>query len=280
MMLDRILLWVTEKKQGNFDFDQTLFAILAWDHVGNQVNLFGVYEKREIECLKRLVFPTKEKRICLDIGANIGNHTRIFSRFFGKVHSFEPNTDITPLLKYNTRTMPNVIVHEVGASSRASEMQATYEPGNIGSLHLSEAHGSENKLIGQLTTVMLDDYLVLEEGDFVDFIKIDIEGHELDAIVGMQKLISQHKPHIAFECNSELDGRRVQEKLSELGYQNYYEMVSENFLERFSLLSRVVYRAARQVLSKDYEPKLNLKKLNHSSVPKGALIIASTENLL
>jgi hypothetical protein len=65
----------------------------AHDAISRKIFIDGLFEKRELEVLK--VFLQKEIKsfdTCLDIGANIGNHSLFFSTIFNQVVSFEPNS--------------------------------------------------------------------------------------------------------------------------------------------------------------------------------------------
>ena len=54
---------------------------------------------------------------------------------------------------------------------------------------------------GDLITKKLDDF----ELPKIDFIKIDVEGHELNVLKGGINLINRDFPHIALECNENTD---------------------------------------------------------------------------
>ena len=60
-------------------------AIFAHDYIGIQINQFGIYEKDELQTLFRFLEPLFEEfqnSEALDIGANIGNHSLYFQKYF------------------------------------------------------------------------------------------------------------------------------------------------------------------------------------------------------
>ena len=85
-------------------------AIFAFDRIGADISIHGIYEKEILERLKGCIFNKidTQNSVCLDIGANIGNHTLYFAQFFKQVYSFEPHPEIFELLKFNVRKYNNV----------------------------------------------------------------------------------------------------------------------------------------------------------------------------
>ena len=79
-------------------------AIFAHDSIGRYINLFGGYEREELDILFDFLAPLDvefKNSLALDIGANIGNHAMYFSDHFQRVIAFEPNDDVFYLLKFN-----------------------------------------------------------------------------------------------------------------------------------------------------------------------------------
>ena len=78
-------------KENKNSFPQ--LACYTFDYIAMQINIYGRYENELLECLSDLLLKITpdNRRICLDVGANIGNHSLYFSGYFDKVFSFEPN---------------------------------------------------------------------------------------------------------------------------------------------------------------------------------------------
>ena len=63
----------------------------AFDDIMRSIHLDGRFERDELRVLAESVFPKlNSNSICLDIGANIGNHSLAFSPFFEHVIALEP----------------------------------------------------------------------------------------------------------------------------------------------------------------------------------------------
>ena len=84
-------------------------ALFNYDLIGRHIVCDGFYELALLECLENHVFPKlKTRSICLDIGANVGNHSAFFSPIFDRVIAFEPNLRAFKLLEANAMLFENV----------------------------------------------------------------------------------------------------------------------------------------------------------------------------
>jgi FkbM family methyltransferase len=134
----------------------------------------------------------------VDVGANVGFYTRVLQKRCSKVYAFEPNGELADLLR---RTVArNVIVYAQALSDKAgtAELFIPQRGGKFlaGLASLDQAH-LEGALQSQTVhLVRLDEVL----NGPIDFIKIDVEGHELSALVGAQNLISRHRPIFLIEA--------------------------------------------------------------------------------
>ncbi len=64
-------------------------AIFAFDRIGADISVYGMYEKEILETLESCIFNKidTQNSACVDVGANVGNHTLYFAQFFNKVYS-------------------------------------------------------------------------------------------------------------------------------------------------------------------------------------------------
>ena len=76
-------------------------AGFTFDVLSLKVSLSGRFENDELTILEKEVFNKIDcsNSSCLDIGANIGNHSVFFANFFYNVDCFEPQPDNYYLLK-------------------------------------------------------------------------------------------------------------------------------------------------------------------------------------
>ncbi len=139
----------------------------------------------------------------IDVGANAGMYAYALSQRFKKVVAFEINDDLTDeLAAYNPGNIE--IVHQ-GLSSKVDHATlyipifkgrpltgwASLQPGNC--------PDAKNHLEKSVTISRLDDFQVQD----VSFIKIDVEGHEMEVLKGASETIAAHRPHLLIEVREE-----------------------------------------------------------------------------
>lgn len=135
----------------------------------------------------------------LDIGANIGTTTLFFAKCCpeGMVYAYEPSQSMRECLVRNIALnhLNNVHVNPYGLSNKkgraAIKLECDYNPGS----GFVSYDGDGEKV--DLTT--LDDDLSIVHK--IDFIKIDVEGHEKNVLIGGEKTICRSKPFMIIEIN-------------------------------------------------------------------------------
>jgi FkbM family methyltransferase len=187
------------------------FAYFFNDTQSNQINVHGVYEHEQLNKIKKLV---KKKEKFLDIGANIGNHSIFFSKIFKKVYSFEPHPKIYPILKYNTKDIKNIKTYNFGLSDKKKNVLMT-DGDHLG--------GSSIKKIGK-RKVRIDKLDNIFKYKKIDFIKIDVEGHELEVLKGGQKLLNYNSVilNIEFNIKDFNPKNKIIRFLKKINYKFYY----------------------------------------------------------
>ena len=160
-----------------------------------------IYEENETNFIKDSI---NEGDIVIDIGANIGYYTLLFARLVGntgKVYSFEPDPRNCLLLEKNIQINDyNNIVLEKKAISDKTEKSILYVTDyNAGSTMHKGNSTTKNEI--DIDAITLDDYFKANS-IAPDFIKIDIEGYELNALKGMKMVLqSSNKIKIMIEYN-------------------------------------------------------------------------------
>jgi FkbM family methyltransferase len=134
----------------------------------------------------------------IDVGANIGLYTRALAKLSSKVHAFEPSKTIADILR---RTTPqNVVVHEMALSDSDGDAELRI-PRNAGQLTYSLASiepavGGEDTVTMRVRRGRLDSVV----HDHVSFVKIDVEGHEINVLKGSLGLIERCRPAFLVEA--------------------------------------------------------------------------------
>ena len=201
------------------------FAVFKEDGLSMKALVEGFYELPYLKMLENFVFKAKPgKCICLDIGANIGNHSAFFSNHFKEVLAFEPNLRTFKLLEANAMLFDNIKVFNIGFSSHESKQTAYYDLDNIGgaSIHTK----STNKIQTEFNLQTLDSFLTDDQIENIDLIKIDVEGHEKEIFLGASKLLKNGDAIICMEIMDYeiVDGTSEALKtLNGYGYDYMYE---------------------------------------------------------
>lgn len=160
-----------------------------------RLSILGTYEPFTTKLLKEKIH--KGDNI-LDIGAHIGYYTLIAAQMVGekgKVYAFEPDPQnfaiLSKNIKYNNLSNVELINKAVASSSR--KMKFYQNPLNAG--NHSTVHNFNNRLI-IIEGISLNDYF--RKTPKISVIKMDIEGGEYEAIIGMGKVLKQNKKLVLF----------------------------------------------------------------------------------
>lgn len=164
---------------------------------------FGLYDLGELRYVARHL--RTDPRDFVDVGAHVGVYTvraALELRGSARVLAFEPNPAARAQLLENVRLngAGNVVVSDaaVGATGgRASlHVPATPDP-SFSSLDAGRFAEGEPVEV-EVTTV---DDAVARHGIAPAFVKIDVEGREVDVVRGMERTLAEHRPELLVEVN-------------------------------------------------------------------------------
>ena len=271
-------------------------ACLVYDEVGLIISLFGRLEYDELKVLERKVFSKIDcaNSSCLDIGANIGNHSVFFANFFSNIYSFEPYPDSYYLLKFNSKNFNNIKTFNFGASdvdenqymyiasdttmSRNTLFSDRVEPKKIEQIH-------PKKIKVELKN--LDNLLKENKVKKISFIKIDIEGYEYKALIGLKNTIINDSPIIVLEqWTDAFDEIKKTTKSIDFLKKNHYKFFYEpNYFKRKKNKNKILRSINKIIFSLQIlfdSKKINLcglKKIENFEIRPYLMIIASKINL-
>jgi FkbM family methyltransferase len=137
---------------------------------------------------------------CIDVGAHFGLYTRRLARIASSVHAFEPVAEMAEVLRRTSAS--NVIVHRVAVSDRNGTGLLTI-PIAEGRMQYALASITSDCDVQLRTSVQRTVRLVRLDSIFdgpVGFIKIDVEGHELNVLDGSANIIAQSRPSFLIEA--------------------------------------------------------------------------------
>lgn len=181
------------------------FDLLIGDWVQENIFFLGEYEAAELRYVEKSI---KAGDVFIDIGANIGLYTLHASAWVGsggKVIAFEPLPQNFNSLKNNVSLNKgeNITLENLAVGEKNGKIEIYYNDieanSGMASAYLSEYSGSD-----KMDVVSLDKYFHQHPVKKIDFIKIDIEGGEYKALLGMKSTLSNYSPTLLIELNEEV----------------------------------------------------------------------------
>ena len=165
--------------------------------------LFGTSEKK-IENLKKL-FGLDEKLIIIDIGANVGSISLPLAKIFNqsKIFAIEPTNyafkKLTKNLNLNKELKNNISLHQFFLSKKNKPRKAwsSWNFDNNNNKH--KQHFGTLHSIKKKSYISLSKFIYLKKIQKIDFIKLDVDGHELDVLKSGEKFLKNKKPIIFIE---------------------------------------------------------------------------------
>jgi FkbM family methyltransferase len=168
----------------------------------------------------------------VDVGASWGLFTYHLTHRVGKsghVYSFEPHPANAPMLSKLAAARSNVHFSQSAVSDIAghAQLQVPRQQTRLVTAQASLSHGFDGQGVDVETidvpTVRLDD--AIGPSVHVDFVKIDVEGHELSVLRGGSSLFRRSLPSILIEIEQRHLATPIDDVFAELealGYHVFY----------------------------------------------------------
>lgn len=137
-------------------------------------------------------YKKEEKLILFDIGANIGEYSEMIIQHCNllnieyQLHLFEPQKDCIEVLLSKFESNPNVIINNFAISSIKGTIDFYIEKRGTAcsSIYKRDIFVDSEKV--KVETEVLDNYIVRNGINKIHFMKIDVEGHELEVLKSAQ----------------------------------------------------------------------------------------------
>jgi FkbM family methyltransferase len=202
------IVWNLSRPEG---VDLLLFA-----HQEMGISNFGdsetTGEKYVVERVLKKYIP-EENAILFDVGANVGEYTELLNKYFpkAKIFSFEPNKKIHAILEKKFQNNKNTTAENLGLGSLCEQGNKLFsykleKHTRLGTSHrkmLEEVYVLDDE-IEEIEFVMdtLDGYCEKQNIQKIDFLKVDVEGGELDVLKGAKTMLDEGRIKIVqFEFN-------------------------------------------------------------------------------
>jgi FkbM family methyltransferase len=183
------------------------------------------YERKQFLNAMKYV---SNRKTALDIGAHVGIWSKRLAELFNVVIAFEPVPEHVECWNENVKKY-NASLQEVALSNKAGKvnMKVTGHNSGMSTLEYYAKRIRTSKEIS-VETKTLDSYHL----GIVDFMKIDVEGHEMKMLEGAMTTIQRHSPIIFIEIHKKEKTKSINAYafLIGLGYQEVANLGSSNYL--------------------------------------------------
>ncbi|MEI6290840.1 MAG: FkbM family methyltransferase [Chloroflexota bacterium] len=209
--------------------DKTIFlyASNSFDTIGRALFWKGL-TNWEAETIPVFYKIAKQAKIVLDIGANTGFYTLLACAANPKVEvfSFEPVPTIFTCLENN------ITVNSFQKRCKAMQKAVSNKNGKVDFCELdvdvlpTSSTLNTDGFRGYKGKIYQVDSITIDSLDFtnnwVDLVKIDVEGFEDAVLEGMTSLFMKHRPAVIVECNFDGPYQAVERILKSQGYFMYH----------------------------------------------------------
>ena len=217
-------------------------------------------DKEEIKLFRRII---KNGDIVLDIGANIGFYSVMFSELVGKkgkVHAFEPERSNYKHLRKGSFNYKNIKTYNKAVTSDDKGIRLYISNIlNVDNRTYKMDNSTKNYNVGSLK---VDSLLKTK----INFVKIDIQGGELAALRGMRQTIKKNKNIIIY-----MEYWPKAQREQDIKFKDFYKFFLENKLNPY------IYENKKfKKISKDFGKRYE----NYKDYDFDNWIISRNKNLL
>jgi FkbM family methyltransferase len=228
----------TNHKISNYDINY-----YKWKHP-NQEDFFThpnqEWVLKNIEGIKSLIRPNSN---VLDIGAQVGNLSVVFSLFANKVISFEPNPASYEVLEENSKLNPNITSYNLACSIKEEPITFHYSDPGLCNGGFAEALNAGVGVTGHsfpldVYGVNVTEFLKDSHPDFINnigLIKIDAEGHDKEIIPTLKEILDLNKPILITEVYAGLNFEEMNELIKSI---NNIDYIAYNEINYYSLYDK------------------------------------------
>ncbi|NDW11020.1 FkbM family methyltransferase [Dysgonomonas sp. 520] len=167
--------------------------------------------------------------IVIDIGANLGYYSKLFSKWVGdkgKVYSVEPISLFNKAFLSETKKCKNIVLFSFALGDEEKDIELVTSTQD-GYLHTGLAHVFDKDSDGKIeeqefrfqSKMQIPDVL-FKDIEHVDYVKCDVEGFEYTVLSNMQQTIDRSKPAIQIELWGQ-NKDKIFTLLTEKGYLAY-----------------------------------------------------------
>ena len=227
----------------------------------NGENDGDLYTNGELSFLKKNIHTNN---VVFDVGANVGEWSKLALKTNKgiNIHCFEPSKATFKKLKEND-FQKNVHINNFGLGSKNEKRTLYIFDDACGTNSLYERKGLESLGLVQtkketVSLETLDGYCAKNKIKHIDFLKIDVEGHEMDVFKGAIDMLKKGNINI---IQFEYGGCNIDAGVLLKDILEFFEKLDYDIYKMFPKKIRLIER---------YEPKLeNFQYANYIVIKKG-----------
>lgn len=217
-MLNKILNKISTKLFAKTNIEQFPFQKIIIPKNGCHLNMpkdmmwafegGDYYEKNVIYFLDKII-NLYEQPIFIDIGANYGYYSIKYSADCSKIFAFEPVQNTFKVLSENIEInkIKNITTFMNGLSNVKEQRKINlYNASGNNSIYerdIPEGHPLKKTGVETIQLLVLDDLINNNQVEKPNIIKIDVEGAELNVLLGAKQVISKYRPTVLLEYSED-----------------------------------------------------------------------------
>jgi len=241
-------------------------------YIGASLRQYGEFSPEEAELFRLIVQPG---RTVLDVGANIGAHTVELSRLAGPsgtVHAFEPQRLVFQLLCANValNSRANVFTHPAAVGAVAGILLVPAldpdQSANYGGVSLMEGGKGEPVPLITIDSLALPD---------CQFLKLDVEGMETEALRGAAETIERFRPILYVENDRQARSAELIELIQRFRYRLYWHLPPLFSADNFRCESKNIFGrkvSVNMICIPDEVPQSSITNLREVTGPSDSVI--------
>ena len=158
------------------------------------------YARRDLPTLDRVIDLVPSRRVCVQAGGCLGIFPKYLAQHFCTVYTFEPSVELFPLLSINAPE-PNILRYQAALGNGGPPI-STSQTRREGKEHRFPHEGVTHVTSepGNVPVLCVDDLRL----PVCDLIVLDLEGYEMQAILGAKGTITRCRPVLMVEINDNL----------------------------------------------------------------------------
>jgi FkbM family methyltransferase len=211
------------------------------EHIQKQIFWYGFYEREAVLLMEKLMQPNT---CFIDIGANTGYYSICASKYSEAVFAFEPSPEHVEEIRKNIELNSNTNIEVIPYALSNENITTTYYYSDAENLGMGGLTAPTNfsGVTAKVATVVLDEWLAKKRIKNVGLIKMDIEGAEYNALLGMVNMIGERLPMVMIEIDNTLLARfkyTAADIFLFFRERNYlaYEIVKSNTIKRIATVT-------------------------------------------